>query len=84
MIHVEITMWPGGDEDKAYHLGTILIANDATSDNLNVGNYAAVLSKKGGNGVWKEARVTGFPRKRLGPYDLLFRVLRAAVGNRNE
>jgi hypothetical protein len=84
MIHVEITMWPGGDEDKAYNLGTMLIANDGLSDEPDFGNYGAVLSKRGGKGLWKEAKVTSFPRKRLGPYDLLYRILKVAVGSRNE
>ena len=76
-------MWPGGDQTKAYHLGTMMIANDASSPTDSIGNYEAVLSQKGSGKLWKTASVKGFPRKRLGHYDLLYRVLRAAVGERN-
>jgi hypothetical protein len=84
MIHVEISLWPGGDKEKASHLGTILIANDE-SGTLNSGNYVAVLSQaKKPATMWKTSIVKGFPRKRLGAYDLLYRILKDVVGERND
>lgn len=32
---------------------------------------------------WKSGGVAGFPRLKLGAWDLLYRVLQSAVGNRN-
>lgn len=34
--------------------------------------------------VWKKGRIVNFPRLRLGPWDLLYRLLKSAVGDRNE
>lgn len=34
-------------------------------------------------GVWRKGSVKRFPRKRLGPWDLLYQALRSAVGSRN-
>lgn len=84
MIRVTIELLPHGCEERRRHLGTVLIANDGSNGAGPVGDYAAVLSRRGQPGsVWKCAPVSGFPRKRLGAYDLLYRVLRVAVGNRN-
>lgn len=84
MIRVTIELWPGGQEHLKRHLGTIDIANDATGSATR-GNYRARLSRRNNpDGCWKTARVEGFPRKRLGAYDLLFRVLKQVVGPRNK
>jgi hypothetical protein len=58
------------------------MANDLTGDQAT-GNYTVILSKWGRPTVaWKRGRVEGFPRKRLGPWALLFRALNATVGRR--
>lgn len=68
-------------------LGTITIANDAAASRASggaLGDYAVTLSRRGQPcSVWKRGAVRGFPRKRLGTYDLLFRALREMVGSRN-
>lgn len=80
MIHVEISMWPGGDPTKAYNLGMINIANDNTSDTPNVGNYYSNISKsKQPKTMWKQVEVKGFPRRSLNVYHLLYRVLKQAI-----
>ena len=90
MMYVRIELWPGGNRDRARVLGEAHIANDGEQtlfENQSVGSYRAELLKSAEYakrpGVWKHCRVTGFPRARLGPWDLLFRVLRKTVGYRN-
>ncbi len=83
MIRVTIEMIPLGI-GKPRHLGTIEIANDA-SGTSNTGNYDAALSRRDKPArAWRRVRVEGFPRLRLGAYDLLYRVLHAAVSARNK
>jgi hypothetical protein len=86
MIRVTIELFPLGGELGRRTLGTIDIANDGSGDGLT-GNYKAKLMKSEEYakkpGIWKTAEVEGFPRSRLGPYDLVFRVLENAVGYRN-
>jgi hypothetical protein len=77
-------MWPLGFERLKYNLGTIDIVNDATSDTYSRGNYTARLARKGSpDSTWKTAAVLNFPRKQRNAYDLLYRVLREVVGERN-
>lgn len=83
MIVVTIELWPHGRHDRAVLLGSATIANDGTGT-LDSGNYEVTLSRRGNaTSLWKLGRVEGFPRKRLGGYDLLFRALREIVGGRN-
>lgn len=66
-------------------LGKAEIYNDATGTPSR-GNYVAKLYKRGenfGGSVWKAGRIEDFPRKRLLMWDLLFRVLRELVEDRN-
>jgi hypothetical protein len=83
MLRITIELVPYGDESKKEVIGIATIANDATGDQTT-GNYKYHISKWGkGNAMWKAGKLAGFPRKRLGPWDLLFRVLSDAVGKRN-
>ncbi|CAH1656977.1 conserved hypothetical protein [Hyphomicrobiales bacterium] len=85
MLVCNIEIWPGGNREKARDLGVVEIAN--IGGTAESGDYAVKLSKspeyaqRPGN--WKRGAVTGFPRLRLGPYDLLLRALAAAIGDRN-
>ncbi len=84
MIRVTIELLPWGCEARKQHLGTIEIANDG-SGSRSVGHYRARLSRRGApRSVWKEAKIKNFPRLRWTAYDLLYRVLREVVGERNE
>lgn len=59
--------------------------NDATGTHSR-GNYVLKVYRKGenfGGRVWRAATVQDFPRKSLSAWDLLFRALRGAVGERN-
>lgn len=85
MLRILIEMWPHGDESKRYTLGEGFIANVGGSH--STGNYDVRLMKSPvyakTTGVWKKGTVEGFPRLRLGPWDLLLRALRSTVGDRN-
>jgi len=84
MIVVTVELWPLGDESLKRHLGIAVIANDATGT-PTIGNYRVVFSKAGRpKAEWRRAAVSGFPRKRLGAWDLLYRCLKVAVGDRND
>lgn len=65
-------------------LGRAKIANDVVGMNAarTLGNYNCHFTDKADR-PWKEAKVRAFPRKRLLMWDLLFRALREAVGDRN-
>lgn len=84
MLRVTIELLPHGDETQAKIMGQATIANDATGD-ADWGNYTVALSTwHDPPRKWKTGRVIGFARKRLGPWDLLFRALAATVASRNQ
>lgn len=88
MIIVTIELHPStGGPPRLLGRGKIVNDGSGTS---TTGNYRVVLEKSpeyahSGNvgKPWKQGVVIGFPRQRLGPWDLLLRALRAAVGGRN-
>lgn len=86
MMRCTIELIPGGVEShpRRRTIGVIDVANIG-GDELS-GNYTFTLDKSLFNRpgeVWKAGAVKGFPRKLRGPYDLLYRCLRNAVGKRN-
>jgi len=81
VIVVTVELWPGGDKSRAQVLGRAAIINEGTGT-LSRGTYAATFSDKAGR-LWRAIEVRGFPRKRLLAWDLLYRALRDAVGERN-
>jgi hypothetical protein len=84
VIRVTIELLPHGFEEGKRHLGTMVIGNDLSSVDDVTGNYNIRLSKRGQpDSFWRKGRVEGFPRKRLGVYDLMYRALRNIVGGRN-
>lgn len=83
MIRVTVELLPLGREKDKELLGVAYITNDGSGSRTK-GNYRFTLSKKGNpNSIWKRGAVLGFPRKRLLGWDLVFRALRACVGERN-
>jgi hypothetical protein len=83
MLRVTIELLPFGSENQKRTLGAIEIVNDGTGD-VNTGHYDVTIFKWGeGRRVWRRGRVEAFPRRRLGPHDLLYRALAATVGGRN-
>ena len=63
-------------------LGSAIIANDGRGTHTR-GNYNAVFSSKR-KPTWRRASVDDFPRQRLNAWDLLYRCLCDAVGDRNK
>ena len=65
-------------------LGQAIIANDGKGTSTQ-GDYFFKLSQRGrALRWWREGVVKGFPRQRLGAWDLFYRCLREAVGSRND
>jgi len=81
MVVIKVELWPMGNEAAARPLAEAHIANDGSGD-MDTGNYWVKLFKRRG-GIWRQGTVTGFPRRRLGEWDLLFRALLSCVGERN-
>jgi hypothetical protein len=80
MIVVSMDMWPHGFEDAKYPLGSARIWN--TGGTHSIGEYKFELFDKAGRS-YKKGEIKGFPRLKLLAWDLLFRVLKAALGMRN-
>lgn len=83
MLRVTIELVPHGDESRKSTLATAIIANDGTGD-ATTGNYDARFYDKSGTKLWKGAKVTGFPRRRRLPWDLLQRALNIAIGEERQ
>lgn len=86
MVVIKIELWPLGNETKATELCRAHIINDCTGT-TNIGNYIVRLMKRKNTAeIWRSGRIEGFPRlaeSGLGEWDLLYRALRALVGDRN-
>jgi hypothetical protein len=84
MIRVTIELLPLGIEEEKRHIGTMIIFNDGTGSRTR-GSYKYRISKQGHPlSIWKEGEVDDFARTKLGPWDLLFLVLKHAVGKRDK
>jgi hypothetical protein len=81
MLRITIELLPGGCEARKRTLATGTITNIGTGS-LSQGNYFADFRDAAGR-PWRHGTVTGFPRKRLLAWDLLLRVLKTLVGQRN-
>lgn len=74
MIRVTAELLPKGDESAAKSLGSVEIAN--VGGTKASGDYAVRILKAGNRkALWKLGQVRGFPRLRLGVWDLLLRAL---------
>jgi hypothetical protein len=75
MLVVTVELWPGGNKEKSCVLGQALITNDGTGS-PTVGNYKFSLMGKNKRRLkYGTGRLTGFPRKREGPWSLLARIM---------
>ena len=89
MIRVTVELISAIDEKRSRLLGVATIGNDlreSVASNGAMGSYDYRLSKwyPKNNQTWKVGQVSGFNRKTRGAWDLLYMVLRDAVGNRNK
>jgi len=84
MLVIKIELWPKGNSSKAKVIHTGWIGNDGTGSKTK-GNYRFGLSQRNRpKTVLRKGNIKDFPRKRLSAWDLLYRCLREAVGERNE
>lgn len=81
MLRITIELVPWGIEARAKVIATGTIANTGTGTSTN-GDYRIELRDAAGR-RWKTGHIKGFPRKRLLPWDLLYRALKKLVGTRN-
>lgn len=72
----------GGDA-KVGHYEAILFKAPEYSKHAETRPLHEMLTRPKAKEIWKKAYVEGFPRLRLGPWDLLFRALGAMVARRN-
>lgn len=79
MIVVKIEVWPGGDKARAYEMGRMEIANDATTTlfDQTKGNYDAVVTwpAPSGTPIRRTARVEDYPRQEFTVWELVRRLL---------
>ena len=84
VVRVTVVVLPGGDVARAQRVGSALIVNDGTGDE-KTGNYRVSLAQMGRpTQIWRKGRLLNFPRKTLGPWDLVYRALHEVVGERPE
>lgn len=85
MLKITVELIPRGDESKKRWLGTLTIINELTGT-LKLGNYIYFLSDD--SATIEEGATTGlidsFPRQKLTFWDLIYRILRDRVGDRNQ
>lgn len=82
MIRVTVELLPFGFEENKQLLGVAEITNDVTGT-PDRGNYHYRIWGKRGGKIIRQGVILAFPRRRLLAWDLLFRVLADAVGERN-
>ncbi len=83
MLRITIELLPLGSEENKETIGLMNIWNDATGTKV-WGNYQYKIFKKNEpTEIWLRGFVRSFPRKKLNVWDLLFRALFHAVGDRN-
>ena len=84
MIRVTVEMIPFGDEAQKHTIAVGNIWNTGTGDS-STGNYKFNISRRNQPRIiWKFGDISDFPRKKLNAWDLLYRVLKEAVGDRND
>jgi hypothetical protein len=81
MIVIEMYLKPFSDPAKKVHLGSAEVFNTGTGTKTS-GNYGYRLFDKARR-PFKEGTIEKFPRARLIMFDLLYRVLKHAFGDRN-
>lgn len=84
MLVIQVQMWPRGDKTKAYSMGTLTLSLDPdTLPEDQLRNYVWRITKFQDKGTWKTGRIEGHNPKTRGPWDLIYRILKQAVGVRN-
>lgn len=81
MIKITIELYPHGRIEGKRRLGYAIIANDG-SGTKSRGNYNIKLFKEDDNKPWKTCEIKGFKRLLFNAWDLLYGVLKKAIGSR--
>lgn len=83
MLVITVELWPGGSQEhkRVIHEGKIGLVS--TENERARGNYKYWFSSKTLGRTLREGYIHGFPRKRLSAWDLLYRCLKDALGERN-
>jgi len=82
MIRITVELVSAVDKSRSRVLGVGFIWNDGKGSPTRA-SYGWQLMKAGTDRIWKSGTLADFPRTSLGGWDLLFRALKAAVGDRN-
>lgn len=78
MVRITIETLPHGNENSKALIGTVEVSNDK-SGGTNVGNYQVRALKADGT-AFHFGEVRGFPRSRLGAWELALWALRSLFG----
>ena len=89
MIVIRVELWPLGFEAKKREIGVARISRVAGTKARGTYDVALLKSAEYASArnvgrIWRKGKVSDFPGRRLGPWDLLFRALRATVADRNK
>lgn len=93
MLVIKIEIWPLGYEGRKRELAQAFIGlTEVNEEGEGTYNYALLKDGKkvkphgrvAKTNKWRDGKVSGHPRLKRGPWDLLYRVLAAAVGKRNK
>ena len=68
---------------KIKSLGSMKIVNDGKGD-YQFRNYNYEISKFGEKGIWKVGYISNLDTLHRGPWDLLYMILKQAIGKRND
>lgn len=79
MLVVTVELYPKGLAIKSKKLGQCFIINNLTGTPTK-GDYVAHICVGKKKKPWKTVFVTGFPRKNLNAWHLLYRTLKKAIG----
>lgn len=97
MIVLSVDVWPFGDRSRARDMGTVLVWNIGGTE--QEGRYGFKILKFNQrkeyedklqspsaippSACWRSGTISGFPRQKQGPLDLLYRILHRSIGARN-
>lgn len=83
MIRVTVELLPYGSAEGRKTLGVLDIANDGMGS-YSLGSYWGQIHSDCDGRRWSDVRIEDFPRTTLTVWDLIFRILREQVGERND
>lgn len=84
MIVIRVEMWPHGNQERKYHLGSAIITNTGALGNGPRGNYEVQLSGKKGAKIegGKIGKVENWARRQRNIWELIAVAIRSVLGER--